>query len=97
MEYKVCDICKKRYSSYGTDGNATINMCPRCREKHYDQKRQHQIQQNKTQYVPKCPTCGCPDIEKIGGIERAGSILTLGIFSKKINKSFKCTNCGYMW
>lgn len=53
--------------------------------------------QTKPLHVPKCPTCGSLDVGNIGGLERGASILTLGIFSKKINKSFKCNNCGYLW
>ena len=47
--------------------------------------------------IPKCPTCGSTNIRKMGGIERGTSIATFGIFSKKINKTFKCSNCGYTW
>ncbi|MDE6128732.1 MAG: hypothetical protein K2G16_06020 [Lachnospiraceae bacterium] len=50
-------------------------------------------QQNK----PKCPTCSSTNVQKIGTGERAVSVAVLGIFSKKINKSFKCKNCGYAW
>lgn len=46
---------------------------------------------------PKCPTCGSTNIKKIGEIERGASIAVFGIFSKKINKTFKCCNCGYTW
>lgn len=46
---------------------------------------------------PKCPTCGSTNVKKIGGIERGASIAAFGIFSKKINKTFKCNNCGYTW
>lgn len=46
---------------------------------------------------PHCPTCGSTNIKKIGGIERGASIAAFGIFSKKINKTFKCGNCGYTW
>lgn len=46
---------------------------------------------------PKCPTCSSTDIQKIGAGERAVSVVSLGIFSKKINKTFKCKNCGYTW
>ena len=45
----------------------------------------------------KCPTCSSTDVEKISSTERAGSVFLLGMFSKKINKSFKCKNCGYTW
>ena len=53
--------------------------------------------QNKEQYVPKCPTCQSSDVRKIDLLERGISVATLGLFSKKINKSFKCKNCGYTW
>ena len=47
--------------------------------------------------VPKCPTCHSTNIRKMGGIERGASIYAFGIFSKKMNKTFKCQNCGYTW
>lgn len=47
--------------------------------------------------VPKCPTCQSTNIKKIGTGERVASVAMMGIFSKKINKSFKCKNCGYTW
>lgn len=49
------------------------------------------------QNKPKCPTCSSNNVQKIGTGERAVSVAMLGIFSKKINKSFKCKNCGYTW
>lgn len=47
--------------------------------------------------VPKCPTCNSTNIKKISTGERVTSVAMLGLFSKKINKSFKCKNCGYTW
>ncbi|RHC45949.1 hypothetical protein DW839_31840 [Enterocloster bolteae] len=55
---------------------------------------QRPIQQ---QNIPKCPTCNSTNIEKIGGLERGASIVMWGLFSKKINKTFKCKNCGHTW
>lgn len=46
---------------------------------------------------PKCPTCGSTNIRKISTGERMISVGMLGLFSKKINKSFKCNSCGYTW
>lgn len=40
-----------------------------------------------------CPYCSSTNVKRISGGERAVSIAMLGIFSKKINKSFKCLNC----
>ena len=53
--------------------------------------------QQQASNIPKCPTCQSTDIRKIGGLERGASIIGLGLFSKKINKTFKCNNCGYTW
>lgn len=54
-------------------------------------------QQNGNVGVPKCPTCGSTNIRKISTGERMVSVGMLGLFSKKINKSFKCNSCGYTW
>ena len=61
------------------------------------QLEQHKSSNTKNDTVPRCPNCHRSNIQKIGGMERAGSILMLGVFSNKINKSFKCKNCGYTW
>ena len=42
----------------------------------------------------KCPFCKSTNVKKIGVGERAVSVIGLGLLSKKINKSFKCKNCG---
>lgn len=47
--------------------------------------------------LPECPTCHSKNVQLISGIERGASIMGLGIFSKKINKSYKCKHCGYTW
>lgn len=47
--------------------------------------------------TPKCPTCGSSQVSKIKTLERTASVFGLGLFSKKINKTFKCSNCGYTW
>ena len=48
-------------------------------------------------FKPKCPTCGSTNVKLIGSGERTLSIITLGLLSKKINKSFKCLDCKYTW
>ena len=58
------------------------------------QNTQSTIKQDNT---PKCPHCNSTNIKPITTGERIGSITMLGIFSKKINKSFKCLDCKYTW
>lgn len=52
---------------------------------------------NGGQNLPKCPACGSLNVKKIGSVERAASVGFFGLFSKKINKSFECKNCGMMF
>lgn len=47
--------------------------------------------------VPKCPTCGSTNVEKIGALERGISVTAWGLFSSKLGKTMKCKNCGYKW
>lgn len=53
--------------------------------------------QTQQQNMPKCPTCGSTNIRRMSGVERGASIAAFGLFSKKINKNFKCNNCGCTW
>ena len=45
----------------------------------------------------ECPTCHSKNVERIGTGERFLSVAVFGLFSNKINKTFKCKNCGYTW
>ena len=44
-----------------------------------------------------CPHCHSRNVVKISMLNRATSISLFGIFSKKINKTYECKNCGYTW
>lgn len=83
-----CELSKQ----YGTKENnpAIPDLTPQ-------QIAQANAQAQELLNKPKCPTCGSTNIKKMGGIERGASIAAFGIFSKKINKTFKCCNCGYTW
>lgn len=47
--------------------------------------------------TPRCPHCKSTNIKSISALNRGTSIAMLGVFSKKINKSFECKSCGYTW
>lgn len=49
------------------------------------------------QYIPKCPTCGSPDIEKISLSSKVVGGALLGLFSSNVRKTMHCKNCGYKW
>lgn len=58
-------------------------------------QQQESIQkQQSEQSKVHCPYCNSVNVKKISGTERVASVAMMGIFSKKINKSFKCNSCG---
>ena len=75
----------------------TLNFETRTQSLKRQEQEKLQRQQQEQANLPKCPTCGSTNIRKIGSVERGTSIVAFGIFSKKINNTFKCGNCGYTW
>ena len=61
-------------------------------------KRKHAEEEaQKQQYIPKCPTCGSPDIKKITGGKRWITTGIFGLGSSNLGKTLECNNCGYKW
>lgn len=48
-------------------------------------------------YIPKCPTCGSPDVKKITGGKRWLTTGLFGLGSSNVGKTMECNNCGYKW
>ena len=47
--------------------------------------------------VPRCPTCGSTNIERISlGAKAVGGYM-FGIFSSNIRRTYKCNDCKYKW
>lgn len=107
MQMYQCPNCGRTYSEF-----QNVYYCGNCNYKLLKQedikninnpnlsKREYKVigtVVDPTKPQPKCPTCQSTNIRKMGGIERGISIYAFGIFSKKINKTFKCQNCGYTW
>lgn len=59
---------------------------------------QHKAQStynNMSNNVPKCPTCGSNNLQKISAANKVGSVALFGIFAAgHVNKTWKCLNCG---
>ena len=107
MQMYQCPNCGRTYSEF-----QNVYYCGNCNYKLLKQedikninnpelsKREYKVigtVADPTKPQPKCPTCQSTNIRKMGGVERGASITMFGIFSKKINKTFKCGNCGYTW
>ena len=47
--------------------------------------------------IPKCPTCGSTNVEKISTAKKAFGFAMVGLFSSNLGKTMHCRNCGYKW
>lgn len=52
---------------------------------------------NNGENMPKCPTCGSHNIERISGMKRFVSTGLFGLTSSNIGKTMHCKNCGCKW
>jgi len=103
--FNVCPICGTTITQSDKDNyHENLKQIEESYKKsleEYNQRLKGEYKQEKSQvkqvFVPKCPTCGSTNIERIGMLDRAVSIGILGIFSNKINKSYKCRNCKATW
>lgn len=90
---KKCNNCKRKYPK-------RFIKCPRCYEQLVKLSTTNKNANNtsKTEVnIPKCPTCGSTNIQRITVGEKIVSGAVWGLFSNKIHKSFMCNNCKYMW
>ena len=90
-----CPYCGKVYP-------ANEKMCNLCEEKLvseavYSNRMSAARQKAKEANIPKCPTCGSNNIEKISSFNKAAGAVMFGVLSKTARSQFKCRNCGYKW
>lgn len=88
------DLVKKNQNeatAYDTKIKAEIQ------EKLDEERRKAEEEAAKPVYTPRCPTCGSPDLEKIGTASKVLDVAFWGFASGKPGKQFKCKNCGYEW
>ena len=53
--------------------------------------------QNDNSNVPKCPTCGSTNVEKISLSSKVVGGVLWGLFSSNVRKTMHCKQCGYKW
>lgn len=61
------------------------------------ESRMMQFKKQKEDNIPKCPTCGSSNIEKISLGKKAVRGALFGLFSSDVRKTMLCKNCGAKW
>lgn len=51
----------------------------------------------KEKCIPKCPTCGSTNIEKISVSKKMKGSFLFGFLSSDVRNTMHCKNCGYKW
>ena len=100
LSHMPCPNCGTNWHTFDDNNNDVCKICNHIfTEKEIsDFKIQQSAKQRATQVSkPKCPHCQSTNIRKIGTGERVVSVVGLGLLSKKINKTWKCNNCGHTW
>lgn len=101
---KKCKNCKRKYPKI-------FIKCPKCNQqliklstenKQLDKqvneiKKEIQKYQEKQSNIPKCPTCGSTNVEKISTTKKAIGFVAVGVFSSNFGKTMHCKQCGYKW
>lgn len=63
--------------------------------RHLELQRSQIAEQKKGTSVPKCPTCGSTNVEKISTAQKAIGFALVGLFSSNLGKTMHCKDCGY--
>ena len=89
----ICDKCGcKEYLEAENDYEKVL-ICKNCANGYVIEQKKFRPIPN----TPHCPVCNSTEIEKISATSKVAGAVAFGLFSKKINKTFKCKNCGYTW
>lgn len=76
--------------------NLRVGREKRQQEATLNQMRMEKQQAQRTN-VPRCPTCGSTNVEKISTAKKAFGFAMVGLFSSNLGKTMHCKNCGYKW
>ena len=92
-KYFEIDVAKK-YGNGQFDEEAY-----QIREQILAQRKTEERQQQKEvqKAMPKCPTCGSTNIEKISVGKKIGGSFLFGVFSSDVRNTMHCKDCGAKW
>lgn len=91
---------KINYAKKYGNNQFDINAYNKRKEEISEFIKQHFAKQNastQSKNIPKCPTCGSTNIEKISGTKRWFSTGLFGLGSSDAGKTMHCKSCGYKW
>lgn len=95
------DVVRHKYlKNVTSDKEKAAKRAKKEHDKYEQELRSFKNNSNETesnQFIPKCPTCQSPDVEKISLTKKAVGGALFGLFSSNVRKTMHCKNCGYKW
>lgn len=88
-----CEKCGSNKYLVAENEYEKVLICDECAECYVVEQKKIRPTSN----VPKCPTCGSSDIEKISVTSKAVDTVIFGILGTKRYKTFRCNKCKYEW
>lgn len=70
----------------------------RTRDGFYEERNRREKEQSQPKKLTiKCPNCGSTRTQRISSTSRVAGVLTLGLASGSVGKTYKCKTCKYKW
>lgn len=92
------DECEKVAEKYAILKEGVEVTCNQCGSTQPEEARYLPLEPQTVNIpVPKCPTCGSSNVEKISTAKKAIGFATVGVFSSNFGKTMHCKQCGYKW
>ena len=104
---EICPYCHTKFkdSVYGTfedvhnytKNHPELKRSPEFSPVAYNKRINYVPYEYPTSNIPKCPTCGSLNVEKISTGKKIFGGAMFGLFSSDVRNTMHCKNCGAKW
>lgn len=92
-----CEYCGCEKGIKKENAVMIYSECLNCKAPTFLESKDEVPQNRKPLNIPKCPTCGSINVEKISMNRKVGGAMLFGLFSSDVRNTMHCKNCGYKW
>lgn len=92
-----CEYCGCEKGIRKENAVMVYSICLDCQATTFLESKDEMPQNRKPLNIPKCPTCGSTNVEKISATKKVGGAMLFGLFSSDVRNTMHCKNCGCKW